>query len=291
MMTDKLVILAGGASSRMKQDIAGNTELTEAQKEQANKRSKSLISIGNSNRPFMDYLLYNAKKAGYKTIYIITGKQNELFKSFYGEKDKGNRFNGLTINFAVQMIPEGREKPLGTADALYQAMDQYDELKSSSFTICNSDNLYSVNALRLLREFNQSPNALISYDRDSLDFTEDRIAKFALMQFDGDHYLIDIVEKPSLDKVHHFKDKEGKLRVSMNIFKFDGSLFFKYVKDCPLHPIRKEKELPTALLTMIKDHPNTMKGIPLSEHVPDLTSKDDILTIKRYVETIDLSQW
>ena len=154
MMTDKLVILAGGASSRMKQDIAGNTALTEAQKEQANKRSKSLISIGNSNRPFMDYLLYNAKKAGYKNIYIITGKQNELFKSFYGEKDKGNRFNGLTINFAIQTIPEGREKPLGTADALYQAMNQYAELKKSAFTICNSDNLYSVNALRLLREFN-----------------------------------------------------------------------------------------------------------------------------------------
>ena len=291
MMTDKLVILAGGASSRMKQDIAGNTGLTEAQKEQANKRSKSLISIGNSNRPFMDYLLYHAKKAGYKTIYIITGKQNELFKSFYGEKDKGNRFNGLTINFAIQTIPEGREKPLGTADALYQAMNQYGELKSLSFTICNSDNLYSVNALRLLREFSKSPNALISYDRDSLDFTEDRIAKFALMQFDDHHYLIDIVEKPSLDKVHQFRDKEGKLRVSMNIFMFDGSLFFKYVKDCSIHPIRKEKELPTALLNMIKDHPNTMKGIPLSEHVPDLTSKDDILIIKRYVETIDLSQW
>jgi glucose-1-phosphate adenylyltransferase len=291
MITDKLVILAGGASSRMKQDVAGNTELTEAQKEQANKRSKSLISIGNSNRPFMDYLLYNAKKAGYKNIYIITGKQNKLFKSFYGDRDKGNRFNGLTINFAIQTIPEGREKPLGTADALYQAMNQYAELKRSPFTICNSDNLYSVNALSLLREFSKTPNALISYDRDSLDFTEDRIAKFALMQFDDQHYLIDIVEKPSLDKVHQFRDKEGKLRVSMNIFKFDGGLFFKYVKDCPIHPIRKEKELPTALLNMINDHPAATRGIPLSEHVPDLTSKDDILTIKRYVETIDLSQW
>jgi glucose-1-phosphate adenylyltransferase len=291
MMTDKLVILAGGASSRMKQEVAGKTALTKAQKEQANKRSKSLISIGNSNRPFMDYLLYNAKKAGYKNIYIITGKQNDLFKSFYGEKDMGNRFNGLTINFAIQTIPEGREKPLGTADALYQAMNQFEELKKSSFTICNSDNLYSVNALRILREFNATPNALISYDRDSLDFTEDKIAKFALMQFDDHQLLTDIIEKPPLDEVHNYVDREGKLRVSMNIFKFDGSLFFKYVKDCPLHPIRKEKELPTALLNMIKDHPDATTGIPLSEHVPDLTSKDDILIIKKYVEAIDLSHW
>ena len=40
----------------------------------------------------------------------------------------------------------------GTADAVAQAIDQFPYLKSESYCVCNSDNLYSVNALKLIRE-------------------------------------------------------------------------------------------------------------------------------------------
>ena len=50
-----------------------------------------------------------------------------------------------------------------------------------------------------------------------------------------------------------------------------------------MHPIRREKELPTALMSMVKDHPKSVFGIPLSEHVPDLTSKEDIKIMKEYL--------
>ena len=41
-----------------------------------------------------------------------------------------------------------------------------------------------------------------------------------------------------------FEDNnEEKIRVSMNIFKFSGEIF-KFLENCPLNPIRKEKELP-----------------------------------------------
>ncbi|PCI07205.1 MAG: nucleotidyltransferase, partial [Flavobacteriaceae bacterium] len=71
----------------------------------------------------------------------------------------------------------------------------------------------------------------------------------------------------------------------------DGSLFFDYVKNCEVHPTRNEKELPAALMAMLKEHPNSVKGIPLSEHVPDLTSKEDIAILKDWVKDIDLSDW
>ena len=283
-MSDKLVILAGGASSRMKQQV-GDESLSDEEKKQSNKRSKSLISIDNSGRPIMDYLLYNAKKAGYAIIYIITGEKNELFKEFYGKQKSNNNFHGLTINFAIQYISKGRDKPLGTSDAVYQACMQYPELKTSKFTVCNSDNLYSVKALQLVRELSIAPNTLISYDREALKFSEDRIAKFALMVFDENQYLVDIVEKPSLNQTHKFLDSSGKLRVSMNIFKFDGALFFDYVKHCPINPQRNEKELPTALLNMVKENPQSVLGIPVSEHVPDLTSKQDIAILKEYIKS------
>jgi len=289
-MEGNLIILAGGASSRMK-GLIGSDSLSKDEKYQADNRSKCLISIDKNGRPLMDYLLYNAAMAGYKNIYIITSKDNQLFKSFYGNKRNDNNFKGLKINYAIQYISSNREKPLGTADALYQVMKQYPELKTTSFTVCNSDNLYSIKALKLLKESISANNALISYDRDSLKFSEDRIVKFALMLFNEDQFLEDIVEKPPMDTLSKYVDVNGKVRVSMNIFKFNGNMFFKYLENCPLHPQRGEKELPTSLLNMVKDHPNSTIGIPLSEHVPDLTSKGDISVLKNYVKNINLSDW
>ncbi|PBI88500.1 Glucose-1-phosphate adenylyltransferase [Flavobacterium sp. ACN2] len=280
-MHDNLVILAGGASSRMKKEAVTNN-LSPEEIAQANERSKGLIGVGASGRPLLDYLLWNAKKAGYKNIYIIIGEQGELFKEFYGSKMKDNDFHGLNISFAIQYIPEGRVKPFGTADALFQAVEQYPELNSQFYSVCNSDNLYSAEALRALRE-TESPNAFISYDRDAMDFPLERISRFAIAKLDANNQLLDILEKPSEEDLEQYKDAEGKIRVSMNAFKFNGKTLYVHLKNCPVHPGRDEKELPTVLLNSVKENPNTTIGIPFSEHVPDLTAKEDIADVKTYL--------
>uniref|UniRef100_UPI0040472EDE sugar phosphate nucleotidyltransferase n=1 Tax=Mariniflexile sp. TaxID=1979402 RepID=UPI0040472EDE len=281
-MHSNLIILAGGASSRMKKETHANN-LTEAEIAQANERSKGLIGVGPHGRPLLDYLLYNAKEAGYKNIYIIISEKGTLFQEFYGNKKKGNDFNGLNISFAIQYIPNNRVKPFGTADALFQAVEQYPELNTQFYSVCNSDNLYSSKALFALRS-TKSPNAFISYDRDSLEFPEERISRFAVAKLDDANYLLDIVEKPSEEEVSKSKDVEGKIRVSMNAFKFNGEVLYPYLKNCPVHPERDEKELPTVLLNMISDYPKTTLGIPFSEHVPDLTAKEDIVEVKAYLK-------
>lgn len=281
-MHDNLIILAGGASSRMKKEVVLNN-LTEDEIAQANERSKGLIGVGPNGRPLLDYLLLNAKTAGYKNIIIIIGEQGELFKEFYGNQDKNNDFHGLNISFAVQYIPRDRVKPFGTADALFQAVEQYPEMNSKSYTVCNSDNLYSTAALLALRKTN-SLNAFIGYDRDALEFPSERISRFAIAKLDANNQLLDILEKPTAADLENYKDSEGKLRVSMNAFKFDGAMLYPYLKNCPVHQERDEKELPTVLLNAIKDNPNTTLGIPFSEHVPDLTAKEDIAEVKEYLK-------
>lgn len=281
-MHDNLIILAGGASSRMKKQVSLDN-LSEEEIAQANERSKGLIGVGPKGRPLLDYLLLNAKKAGYKNIYIIIGEQGNLFKEFYGSENSNNDFNGLTISFATQYIPERRIKPFGTADALFQAVEQYPELNSQEYTVCNSDNLYSTEALYALRE-TTSPNAFISYNRDSMEFPLERISRFAIAKLSENNQLLDILEKPTADVLESYKDAEGKLRVSMNAFKFNGALLYPYLKNCPVHPERDEKEIPTVLLNALKDHPNTTLGIPFSEHVPDLTAKEDIAEVKVYLK-------
>ena len=281
-MHDNLIILAGGASSRMKKQVTV-ANLSEEEIAQANERSKGLIGVGPNGRPLLDFLLLNAKKAGYKNIYIIIGEQGDLFKEFYGSKNSNNDFNGLTISFATQYIPEGRIKPFGTADALFQATEQYPELNSQEYTVCNSDNLYSTEALYAVRK-TTSPNAFISYNRDALEFPLERISRFAIAKLSKNNRLLDILEKPTADVLENYKDAEGKLRVSMNAFKFNGALLYPYLKNCPVHPERDEKELPTVLLNALKEHPDTTLGIPFSEHVPDLTAKEDIAEVKAYLK-------
>ncbi len=89
-MHNNLLILAAGASSRMKKSEA-NSSLSEEEIKHANTKSKALISLGKSNRPLLDYLLINAKKAGYKNIYLIVGEEASLFKSQYGTKKEKNQ--------------------------------------------------------------------------------------------------------------------------------------------------------------------------------------------------------
>jgi len=277
-MTATLIILAGGASSRMKKSV--DTNLSSEDTEQANTRSKALIVI--NDRPMLDYLLFTAKKAGLKNVIIVISPQGDLFKTYYGLKDAQNDFHGLTISYAVQYVPEGRTKPLGTADAVLQALEQYPELQQQQFLVCNSDNLYSSTAMQKLRA-TAAKNAFIAYDRKALQYPMDRIARFALTLITSEGYLSDIIEKPETEIIDRFKGPDGAYRVSMNIFKFDGAQFFTYLKHCPIHPERNEKEIPTALLAMIANNPIAVAAIPLAEHVPDLTGKNDIKVMNAYL--------
>jgi NDP-sugar pyrophosphorylase family protein len=281
-MPKNLVILAGGSSSRMKKSL-GNENLSDEEITNANKRNKSLLIFGKNNRPILDFLLLNAEKAGYKNVIIIISEKEELFKNYYGNKLKNNFFNELYISYAIQYVLKDRIKPFGTADALFQALEQFPELQNEAFTVCNSDNLYSVESLKALLNCKDS-NAFINYDRDGLIYPMKKIELFALTLVNKKSYLETIIEKPSKDRVNDYKDIEGKFRVSMNIFKFSGSEIYSFLKYCPINPIRNEKELPTAIMNMINKTSSYMKGIPFSEHVPDLTSKKDIPIIKSYLE-------
>ena len=273
-MTENIIILAGGASSRMKKSTDQN--LSPDKVAQANQLSKGLIELG--GKPFLSYLLENILQAEFKNVYIITGENSKMFRRAF---ENNPDFVDLNIQFATQYIPEGREKPYGTADALYQCLEQHPHLKEDTFCVCNSDNLYSLNALKNIKNAN-SRQAILAYDIDHLEYPKERISRFAVMRFNENYDLLAIVEKPEPSRIADYTDAHQKIRVSMNIFLFDGKYFFKYLENCPPHPIRDEKELPTALMNMIGDNIQVL-GIPIEEHVPDLTSKNDIAILENYL--------
>jgi glucose-1-phosphate adenylyltransferase len=275
----KLVILAGGVSSRMKNSISSDGDVDAKLIEDARKKSKGMIRVGKDERPFLDYLLFNAREAGYEDIVIVISERDSSIKDYYSSLF----LQGLKISYAVQSIPAGFEKPLGTADALYQALKSKPEWRGEAFTMCNSDNLYSMIALKLMLE-SQHLNAMIDYDCDGLEVEKERIEKFAVTKKDDESFLIDIIEKPSVEEVENVKSNDGFIGISMNLFRFDYDMIFPFLETVPLHPIRREKELPAAIKMMIAKNPKSLFCYPLREHVPDLTSKSDILTVKKYLE-------
>jgi len=275
MKRDNLIIMAAGASSRMKKSL--KREMVDSNVyEIANNSHKSLIPLGKEGRPLIYYLIKNAIKANYSNIYIITGVDNSDFKEFIISQS----FKNINIQFVKQYIPKGREKPLGTSDAVVQALDQFPELKQNVFTVCNGDNLYSVSTLNLLKEKRNHPHALISYSWSAFNYEKERISKFAVISMDSKNNLMDIVEKPDLDIVDNFKDESGELGLSMNIFSFTASKIYSYVKNCPINELRNEKELPEAVRILNRENPNEIFCYKVFEHLPDLTNSSDIDNFK-----------
>jgi len=278
-----LVILAGGVSSRMKKNPADAAGVDADLLRQAKELPKSLITAGPTGRPLMDYLLFNAREAGYRDIVIVVGEQSQPFREFYGLADRHNAFHGLSISYAVQRIPEGRKKPLGTADAVQVAVQDRPDWHGQQFTVCNSDNLYSISAFTTMLNLTDE-GGLVDYDRDALQCEPSRINAFAVIKRDGLGYVVDIVEKPDAHQLAAAADENGRLGVSMNIFRFSYDAIARVLESVPLHPVRLEKELPTAVRMMIGENPKAIKAILVGEFVPDLTHPEDIAKVREYLD-------
>jgi NDP-sugar pyrophosphorylase family protein len=274
-MDKKLIIMAGGASSRMKRSLE-TSELTPETKKIASSAHKSLIPLGSKQKPLLFQLIQNAVNAGFKEVYLITSPENEAFRECVGSASKNNLFAGALVHYAIQYLPQGRNKPLGTADAVQQAMEQHPELKNEFFSICNADNLYSVHAFALLLAPRDTPHALISYNRSSLNYSSARMSSFAIIDISEEGLLENIIEKPDPETFKNYEDTSDHIGVSMNIFSFEGALLFPYLKNCPIHLERNEKELPEAVRIMISEPKNKIRCFKVSEHILDLTSAEDL---------------
>ena len=278
----RLLILAGGASSRMKKNTENLAGVDSHLVDQANSLTKGMIGVGQGGKSLIDYLLFNAHLAGFTNVLLVLHPEDTVTQEYYEHLYKTNRAWNMTFQFARQFIAADRHKPAGTADALYQALYQNPDWQKGRFVVCNSDNLYSSTALNLLWDCIY-PNALISYERDAMKFPQERINAFAIIKEDANSFLEEIIEKPTDDDTNVILRSQGRLGVSMNLFVMDAETMFPILEATPFHPVRNEKELPTAVSMYGQKFGRGFFTIPLSEHVPDLTSKTDLKVVQDYL--------
>jgi len=279
-----LVILAAGMSSRMKRDADGDGVDGELLRD-AREKAKAMIRVGPGGRPFLDYCLANIGAAGYREVVIVTGQRDTSITDYYLKEGRAAEWAPLSLSFVVQRIPEGREKPLGTADALLGVLAARPEWRGRKFTVCNSDNLYSIGVLRRLLGDGHR-NALIDYDRDALGFPPERTTQFAVITLDPSGFVKDIIEKPGPEEIAAATGEGGRVSVSMNIFRLSYDDILPRLEAVPLHAVRNEKELPVAVRLLVAEKPASLFAIPVSERVPDLTQVADIPAVLNYLKTI-----
>lgn len=261
-MITKAVILARGLGKRMRAENE-STKLNEKQAEIASQGIKTLMPIL-GDKTLLDFIFESLSEAGYTEICLVIGDEHQAIRDFCSKLD-------YNITFAIQ------EKPIGTANAVLAAEDF---VKDELFLMVNSDNLYPVEDLRKLRNLN-SPG-LIAYNKQSLieksNIDEEKINKFAVMNFDEKDYLTRVIEKP--EKV------EKQAFISMSAFIFSPKIF-EACKRIELSP-RGEFELADAINFATTNLGERFKAIYSDEGVLDLSSREDLKSIVRMLKNFQI---
>ena len=115
---------------------------------------KQIEPIGRGGQALLDFSVFDAKEAGFnKVVFIIKKAIEKDFKETVGKRIE----KLIDVEYAYQetdMLPEGfvcpadREKPWGTAHAIYCCRD----IVKTPFAVINADDYYGKNAYKQIYE-------------------------------------------------------------------------------------------------------------------------------------------
>ena len=276
----QLVILAAGMGSRF-----GGL-----------KQMEPMDEAGNF---LLDYSVYDAKVAGFDSVVFIIKK--EFFEAF--RDSIGKRVSKLIkVDYAFQDLndlpegfkcPEGREKPWGTAHAIYAAR----ELVKDDFIIINGDDFYGRDAFVVAADYIRSlPKGSVGkYANVAFKvcntMTENGSVKRGVC-FEKDGMLERLVESSiqrneqgkivcsPLDGSASFEVKEDQ-PVSMNLFVFNRDLMGKLEEKFPIwlkenvHDLKSEFLIPTVVDELVHEGKATLKLLSTSSKWFGVTYRED----------------
>ena len=113
---------------------------------------KQIDPVDEQGDKILDFSIYDAIRAGFKkAVFIIKKENEELFRECIGDAVSKH----MEVEYVFQdlndvpegfVIPEGRQKPWGTAHAIYSCRDVID----APFAVINADDYYGVEAFKVL---------------------------------------------------------------------------------------------------------------------------------------------
>lgn len=170
---------------------------------------KQLTPVDEAGQFILDYSAYDAIRAGFtKIVCVIKAEMEADFHATVGRRIGSacelryahQRLEDLPAGFSV---PAGRQKPWGTAHAVWSAREHID----GPFAVINADDFYGRGAFRTLYDFlsaegDEHTHSLIAYKlRNTL--TENGTVARGVCTADGEGYLLTVTEHTAIQGPSH----------------------------------------------------------------------------------------
>ena len=261
---------------------------------------KQMEPMDEAGNFLLDYSVYDAKRAGFSSVvFVIKHSFEKEFKETIGKRVE----KIIETHYAFQelddlpegfKVPDGREKPWGTAHAIYAARNLIHE----DFIMINGDDFYGRDAYEVAYKYLASlpKNAKGMYAnvafKVSNTMTENGSVKRGVCFEDEHHNLTKLVES-SIER-----NKEGKIiatplengesfevsedqPVSMNLFCFNkdlmdqlGSRFPKWLKEHG-NELKSEFLIPTVVDELVHEGKASLKLLSTESVWFGVTYKED----------------
>ncbi len=263
---------------------------------------KQIDPVDEQGNIIIDFSIYDAVKAGFKTIvFIIKHQIEEEFKRSIG--DRIGKY--VNVKYVFQeldklpegySIPEGRVKPFGTGHAILCAKDTID----GPFAVINADDYYGRHAFKAIYDYLTTTEdddkyryAMVGYELHNT-LTENGHVARGVCVVDENNELVTINERTRIEKHGEdaeYTEDEGaswvKLPkdslVSMNMWGFTNSLmgeleerFIRFLdEELPKNPEKAEYFLPFVVDELLQEKKATAKVLPTSDVWHGVTYKED----------------
>lgn len=272
---------------------------------------KQMEPMDEAGNFLLDYSIYDAKKAGFDSVvFIIKEEFADAFKSTIGKRVE----KLIKVDYAYQKlddlpagfkVPEGREKPWGTAHAIYAARD----LIKEDFIIINGDDFYGRNTYEVAFKYlaNLPKGSTGKYANVAFQvaktMTENGSVKRGVAFEDENHNLVKLVESSiernekgeivctPLDGSETFKVNETQA-VSMNLFAFNKDLIKHLEEKFPIwlkkfgNELKSEFLIPSVVDELVHEGKATLKLLSTDSKWFGVTYKEDKPTVMKSLDEL-----
>jgi dTDP-glucose pyrophosphorylase len=241
---------------------------------------KQFARVGKNGETLIEISIKQALKGGCDEIIFIVGDKTEKpFKKMFGEE-----FEGVKIKYAKQELPETRDKPWGTCDALLCAKN----VINKKFIVCNGDDLYGENTFKQLVDY-EGENATAGYKLIDV-VPENGSVNRGIFSVDENNFVTEINETLNIekDKLEKRNLKEDTL-CSQNIFILERNVLDLLGEK--LNEFKEEHEgdrksecyLPTELGNLIKEGKIKIKLLMAEDKWFGVTNPEDEEIIRKQI--------
>ncbi len=258
---------------------------------------KQVEPVGPNGEAIIDYSIYDAIKAGFgKVVFIIRESFADAFREKFDHKLAGK----IEVDYVFQeldmlpegfVLPEGREKPWGTAHAILVSKNVVKE----PFCALNADDFYGFNAYKVMADF-------LTHSKEPYEYSmvgyrlKDTLSDFGsvsrgICEVDKNKNLRKIVEtikivKKGNDVVSIENDGSetpltGDENVSMNIWGFKPSIFEQLEKrfteflKTEIEKPKSEMYIPSVVFDLIDDKVASVKVLEANSPWFGVTYQED----------------